>query len=169
MSDASDTAVVRMIIADYSVADPVSGKVSIIGGGATGLGLSPQTGLTVPFALYVSVSAPPDLANQDCTVDIVLEDSSGELVSLPLAPGLPDQPVRVTQAFTFVQPSFAQPVSAPPRYLYPRAQWALSFPTGLPLTVGQGYTWRVNVDGETRDDWIERFVVLDPVPGPVLG
>jgi len=170
VSDVSDAAVVRMIIADYSVADTVSGKVNIIGGGTTGVGHNPQTGLTAPFALFVSVAVPPGLANEEGAVEIVLEDSNGELVALPAtAPGLPTQPLRVGQAVRFDEPRFPQPVNAPMRYIYPRAQWALSFATGLPLPVGQGFAWRVKIDDMSRDDWTERFVVIGPAAGPVLG
>jgi len=170
VSDVSDAAVVRMIIADYSSADQVSGKVAIIGGGATGIGINPQAGLSVPFALYVSVSVPPQLANEECAVEIVLEDPNGQLVLIPgPAPGMPEQPLRVGQAVRFEEPRFSQQFNVPPRFLYPRAQWALSFSTGLPLAVGQGYSWRVKLDDVSREDWIERFVVLGSAAGPVIG
>jgi hypothetical protein len=158
-----------MFVADYAVADQ-AGKVNIIGGGATGIGINPQTGLTVPFALFVSVTVPPQFSNDECAVEISLEDSGGELLSLPgPAPGLPQQPVRVGQAVRFEEPRFPQPVNAPARYLHARAQWVLNFATGLPLPVSQGYAWRVRIDDESHYDWFERFVVLGPVAGPVIG
>lgn len=83
MSDVFDAAVVRMIIADYANADTVSGKANILGGGVTGIGLNAQSGLTAPFALFVSVSVPPSLANEEAAVEILLEDSAGEPVALP--------------------------------------------------------------------------------------
>jgi len=169
VSDVSDAAVVRILIADYAVADQ-GGKVNIIGGGLTGVGLNPDTRLSAPFALFVQVGVPPQFYNAECSVEILLQDSAGQLVELPgPAPGLPQQPVRVGQAVRFEEPRLPQPVNAPVRYLPARAQWALGFATGLPLTAGQGFAWRVMIDGETRDDWIERFVVLGPAAGPVIG
>lgn len=82
---------------------------------------------------------------------------------------MPTQPLRVGQAVRFEEPRFAQPVNAPVRYIYARVQWALSFASGLPLPVGQGFTWRVKIDDVTRDEWIERFAVIGPVAGSVLG
>ncbi|HUY50811.1 MAG TPA: hypothetical protein VMV92_34735 [Streptosporangiaceae bacterium] len=158
-----------MLIADYAVAD-AAGKVNVIGGGLTGLGRNPSTGLTPPFALFVSVSVPPHLYNAECSVEIILEDAGGTLVALPgLAPGLPPQPVRVGQAVRFSEPRFPQPVNAPARFLPARTQWAMSFSPGLPLAEGQGYMWRVKIDDEANEEWTERFVVLGNVAGPVLG
>ncbi len=169
MSDVSDAAVVRLFLADYAAADP-TGKVHVIGGGVTGVGLNPATRTTSPFALFVSVAVPPQLYYAECAVEIVLQDSAQNLVSVPgPAPGMPDQPLRVGQAVRFEEPRFPQPVNIPARFLYARTQWALSFATGLPLTPGEGYVWRVNVDNDSRDDWTERFVVIGQPAGPVIG
>lgn len=171
MSDVSDNAAVRTLLADYAVTDG-QGKLNVVGGGITGVGQNPNTGLTLAFALYVSVTVPPGLYEEQCAVEIVLEDAAGDLVNVPgPAPGMPPQVLRVGQAVTFEEPrfNFPQPVSAPRHYLPARAQWVMSFATGLPLAPGPGYAWRVRIDGETRDDWIERFVVFGPTVGPVLG
>ena len=146
------------------------GKVNLIGGGVTGLGVNPGTGATTPFALFVSVAVPPDLYHAEGAVEIVLQDASGSLVEVPgPSPGLPAQPLRVGQAVRFDEPRFDRQVNVPPRFLYARAQWSLTFATGLPLMPGDGYVWRVSIDSETRDEWTERFVVVGQPVGPVLG
>jgi hypothetical protein len=158
-----------MLVADYAIADQ-AGKVNALGAGLTAVGINPGTGLTAGFALFVQVGVPPQFYNAECAVEIVLEDAGGALVELPSpAPGLPQQPVRVGQAIRFDPPRFAGPVNVPARYLPSRVQWVLSFTTGLPLAVGQGYGWRVKIDDATSDEWVERFVVLGPVAGPVVG
>jgi hypothetical protein len=158
-----------LIFADYAVADP-AGRLTVVGGGITGLGMTPNGAFTTPFSLFVSVSVPPHLYNAECAVEIALLDSADGLVSIPgPAPGLPEQPMRIGQAIRFAEPNFAHPVAMPNRFIYARTQWVLSFPTGLPLMQGEGYSWQVKLDDETRDDWHERFVVLGPIAGPVLG
>jgi hypothetical protein len=169
VSEVSDAAIVRLFLADYAATDP-AGKVNVIGGGVTGVGMNPATRTTTPFTLFASVAVPPPLYNAECAVEIILQDSAENLVSVPgPAPGMPAQPLRVGQAVRFEEPRFPQPVSSPARFLYARTQWVLGFATGLPLTPGEGYTWRVNIDDNTRDDWTERFVVMGQPPGPVIG
>lgn len=169
VSDVSDNAVVRLMLADYAIADP-AGKLNVVGGGLNGVGQNPATGLTLAFALVVSVGVPPQFYNDGAAVEIVLEDGVGNLVVLPApAPGMPDQPVRIGQALTFEEPRFGPGVSAPRRYLPARTQWVMGVSPGLPLIAGQSYRWRVRIDDETRDDWTEPFVVFGPPAGPVLG
>ena len=171
MSEVSDAATVRLLLADYAVAD-VGGKLNAIGGGLVLLGINAMSGLTAGFALFVQVGVPPKFYNGECSVEILLEDASGGLVEIPLAPGLPQQSgqaVRIGQAVRFEPPRLPLPVSAPPSYLPARAGWALNFATGLPLIPGQGYAWRVKIDDATKDDWVERFVVVGAPAGPVIG
>lgn len=169
MSELSEAAAVRMFVADYAATDTV-GKINLIGAGVTGVGVNQAIGSTTPFALFVSVAVPPKFYNVESAVEIVLQDAGGNLVSVPGAsPGLPAQPLRVGQAVRFDEPRFLQPVDVPPKFLYARVNWALSFATGLPLTPGEGYVWRVSIDGNSRDEWTERFVVMGQLAGPVLG
>ncbi len=170
MSNVSENAAVRLILADYAAAD-AAGKLDIIGGGLTGLGQNRGTpGLTLPFALVVLIVVPPQFYNEQCSVEILLEDSAGSLAVLPApAPGMTPQPMRIGQAITFEEQRFPAGVNAPRGFLPLRAQWVVAFNPGLPLLVGQGYKWRVRIDDETRDEWTERFVVFGPAPGPVLG
>ncbi|MGB8382995.1 MAG: hypothetical protein WCG47_17395 [Dermatophilaceae bacterium] len=43
------------------------------------------------------------------------------------------------------------------------------FAGGLPLAPNQGYTWRIKIDHDTRDEWTEKFYVFTADPGPVIG
>jgi hypothetical protein len=169
VSDLSDSATVQVLLADYAVADP-QGKLNIVGGSLTGVGQNASTGLTLPFALVVILTVPPDFYNEDCSLEILLEDSVGNLVLVPPpAPGMPEQPIRIGQAITLEEPRFGAGVIAPRRWLPARFQLVAAFNPGLPLTAGQSYRWRVRVDDETRDHWTERFVVFAAAAGPVLG
>lgn len=166
MSEVSDAATVRLLLADYAAVDAAS-KLNVIGGGLTLVGFNPEPGLTAPFAVVASVGVPPGLYGAECSVEIILEDSSGEPVSLP-GPTGETQTMRVGQAITFERPTF--PVAHVPQgVMGARVQWVLAFSTGLPLAVGQRYVWRVKIDHDTRDDWIEEFFVPGPAPGPVIG
>ncbi len=169
MSEVSDAAIVHLLLADYAVSDP-QGKLNVTGGGLTWLGRNPATGLTVMFALVASVEVPPPYYGAEASIEILLEDSAGNLVTLPEpAPGLPQQPMRVGQVVRFEEPRFPPMAAVPSRYITGRWQWVLLFSTGLPLMEGQGYAWRVRIDNETQDDWTHKFVVLGQAQGPVIG
>lgn len=165
MSEVADDATVRLLIADYASADS-AGKLNVVGGGLGALGFVPNIGQTSSFVLVVWITVPPRHYNAECAVEIVLEDSTGNPVSLPGPTGV-SQVVRVGHAVRFEEP---KAVAGIPRgTLRARMQWVLAFATGLPLPVGQRYRWRVKIDTESRDDWTEDFVIPGPMPGPVLG
>jgi hypothetical protein len=165
VSEVADDATVRLLVADYASAD-VGGKLNVIGGGIAVLGHVPTAGQTAPFALVVWITVPPRHYNAECAVEIVLEDASGNPISLP-GPTGQAQVMRVGQAVRFEEPKLLPGVAR--HVLRSRTQYVLAFPTGLPLPVGQQYVWRVKIDHQTRDDWTEQFVVPGPVPGPVIG
>lgn len=173
MSDASDAATVNITLADYVGGDDAR-KLNIIGGGLTVIGLLPQPstgmpgGTTAPFGVAVSVSVPPTLYGAEAALEVLLEDSAGVVVSVAQGEGEPAQVLRMGQTLTFEEPVF--PGMNVPRGVIPaRAQWVLWFGTGLPLPAGQGYQWRVRIDGDTRADWAEPFYVPLPQAGIVLG
>jgi hypothetical protein len=63
------------------------------------------------------------------------------------------------QDVSFQEPNL--PVSDSIKTFLPaRAQLAIGFPIGLPLEPKRGYRWRVVIDGDTRDDWTESFIVV---------
>jgi hypothetical protein len=150
------------------VASP-DGKTNALGAGLTVLGINPLTGLTAGFALIVQVEVPPQYYGAECSVEILLEDSSGGLVEVALAPGVPAQPIRVGQAVRFDPPVFPVTVSVPSAYLPARTQWVLHFATGLPLAAGHGYGWRVKIDDASEGGWVEKFVTIGAPAGPVIG
>lgn len=169
MSVVSEVATVRLWLADFAKADSVS-KINMIGGGLTAIGTNPDSGMTAGFTLVVQIGVPPELYGAECAMEIVLEEAGGQLAEIAgPGPAIPPQLFREGQTVKFNEPQFGQLKTAPTRYLPARSQWVLGFPTGLPLAVGKGYVWRVKIDTEGNDGWVERFVVLGPPAGPVLG
>lgn len=171
MSEVSEAATVRLLLADYAVADPAA-KINALGAGLTVMGINVTSGLTAGFSLIVQIGVPSTLYNAECSVEVLLEDSGGGLVGVPLATGLPQQstqPIRIGQVVRFDPPRLPAPVSMPSSYLPARVQFVLNFTMGLPLMPGQGYGWRVKLDDASRDDWVEKFVVIGPPTGPVIG
>jgi hypothetical protein len=157
-----------MLLADYGIVE--AGKINALGAGVTAIGINPGLpGFTIGFALIVQVGVPHQFYNAECSVEMLLEHAGGGLVEISPSPGLPPQPVRVGQAVRFDPPVFQRQVSAPSNYLPARVQWVLNFTTGLPLVPGQGYAWRVKIDDSTRDEWLEKFVVIGAPARPVLG
>lgn len=165
MSDVSEVASVRILLADYAASDAAS-KLNVIGGGVTVLGFVPAMNQTAPFTVVVTVSVPPSHYNHECALELVLEDALGNPVSLP-GPTGEAQIMRVGQLIKFEEPKTQTGI--PRGSLRSRHQWVLGFSIGLPLALGQRYIWRVKIDHETRDDWTEEFFLPGPNPGLVVG
>lgn len=166
MSAIADAAAVSLEVADYAAKD-ASGKVNVIGGGLDLILVQPAAGLSAPFVLIVTVSVPPQFYNEECALEIILEDALGKVVELP-GPMDNSQKMRVGQTVTFEEPKFPK-ANVPRHVMWPRTRVLLNFAAGLPLAVGQAYSWRVRIDGESKDTWVYRFAVPGPMPGPVLG
>jgi hypothetical protein len=158
VSEVSDVAIVRMLMADYASVDTASKKLNIVGGGVAVLGAMASTGVTAPFGLAVTIAVPATHYEAECNVEIILEDAAGNPVSLASSTG-ETQPVRMGQRVKFDTPELPQEGS-PKGYLPARALIALAFAIGLPLAVDQGYGWRLKIDDVTRADWTEAFVVV---------
>jgi hypothetical protein len=158
VSEVSDAATARLLIADYAGADPI-GKINVVGGLVTVLGLNPAIqGMTAPFWLTVWVNVPSAHYNAAGTIEVVLEDASGEPVSVTNPTG-EAAVMQIEQRVTF-RPPTSGPMTIPAELELPsRTTWVSSFPAGLPLAVGARYRWRVKIDGESRDEWTEDFVV----------
>jgi hypothetical protein len=165
VSEVAEDAVVRLLMADYAAVD-AAGKVNIIGGGISGLGYQPNIGVTSAFALVAWIIVPPKHYHAECAVEIVLEDVSGNVVSLPGPAGNP-QAVRIGQAVRFDEAK--SPPGVVRGALPSRTQWVMAFANGLPLPMGQKYRWRIKIDTQTRDAWTEDFVVSGVDPTPVFG
>lgn len=157
MSEVSDVAVVRMMMADHVSVDQSSKKLSIVGGGVAVLASPPGGGRTSPFGLFVSIAVPAAQYGAQCSVEIVLVDSAGNLATLVTPTSEPEQ-LRIVRSFRLDQPT--PPSEGPRDFLRARAQIAIAFPSGLPVAAGEGYLWRLKIDDEGRDDWTEEFIVV---------
>lgn len=167
MSDVSDAAVVRLILADYAVLDG-GGKLNLIGGGLSVIGQQVPvgsvvaSGFTAPFYVALIVSVSPDLIGAEAALELALEDDNGQPVPMPGPTGEP-QLLRVAQNVTFQVQDLSN-IGVPGKVTPAKVQWVLAFTNGLPLALGKRYTWRVRLDGNTRDDWTESFFVPGPPP-----
>lgn len=161
MSEASDSAHVRVIIADYAVVDTNS-KLTIVGGGLSVIALNPANAMTAAFAVVGSVSFDPKFVATSPALVLSLETDDGHLVQLP---GIPE-PIQLAGS-NELSPTRLPGTEIPKEAVRPKVQLLMQFQNGLPLAAGRGYKWRLTVDGETRDEWTESFYV--PTAGLRLG
>jgi hypothetical protein len=155
MSEASQSAHVIIVLADYAVADQ-QGKMTLVGAGVSIFGINPNTGTTAPFAVWVNVTFPPSAVGDIPAVELALETDDGRLFEVPGATDEQGQPqtLRVKSSET-LRPTVLPGTDLPLGVVRPKAQIVLQFQTGLPLAADQTYRWRVKVDNETRDEWTE--------------
>ena len=169
MSNVSDSAIVRLLVADYASTDS-EGKLNVIGGGIAVLGAhqaaGQQLGLTAPFTLVVLVAVEPRLYGEECALELILENSAGDPVELPGPAG--PQLMRIAQNMTFEEKVMTHR-GVRRGVIRSRSVVTLGFQQGLPLTSGERYLWRVKIDGNTRDDWTEEIYVGSPPASPVFG
>jgi len=171
VSNVSKSAVVRIFLADFIAAD-TAGKLNMIGGGLSVVGVQgteagPIAGNTAPFGVVFSIAVARELYGEECSAELVLEDSTGRPVSLPTPDGKGEQVLRVAQNVTFEEPNFPPGARVPRGSMLARTQWVLMFPAGLTLTPGGVYRWRLKIDHETRADWTEPFYV-PAGPSPIV-
>jgi hypothetical protein len=171
MSAASDSAHVRIMIADYAVVDH-RGKATMVGAGVSIIGVNPESGMTAPFAVFASVSFGPEFVGDNPAVELSLENGAGQLVTMPGTVGLAGeaqpQYLRVATSNELL-PTVLPGANIPGDVARPKSQLLLHFQNGLPLAPGHLYRWRVKVDGETQDAWTESIYVPTASAGPVLG
>lgn len=158
MSEVSDVAIVRMLMADYVSVDQASRKLSVVGGGATVLAAPAGSDMTSPFGLFVSIAVPSAQYDAQCSVEIVLEDSSGSPVALP-SPSAEPELLRIVRSVKLDEPKLPHE-TGPRNFLRARIQIAITFPTGVAIPAGRGYMWRLKIDEEAREDWTEEFIVV---------
>jgi hypothetical protein len=163
MSDASESAHVRITIADYAVADPL-GKVTMVGAGIGIAGVNPATGMTAPFTVVAVVSFDPKFIGDNPAVELSLETNEGQLVQLPGQRG----PMRVGTSEK-LNPPVLPGANVPNDAVRPKTQILLQFQNGLPLPPGRGYKWRIKVDHQTREEWTELLYIPTASAGPVVG
>jgi len=163
MSDASKSAYVRIFLADYGVADDNTGKLTMVGGGISIIGLNAQTNTTAPFTVIAVITFAPKFIGQSPAIELSLETDNGQLVTLPGQPG----PLRMAMAEK-LDPPRVRGFHVPNDAVRPKHQMLMQFQNGLPLSAGTGYKWRITIDQQTNPEWTEGFYVPTASPGPVL-
>lgn len=162
MSEISEQLRASVLLADYAAQDG-NGRLSVVGGGLQFVGFEPATGLSAPFAVLVILQSVVPLS-EPVAIEIVLADASGQAVELPGPAG--PQLMRVAQNVEFLAPALPG-VTLPKGSVNSQAVVNMYFPTGLPLTPGLSYSWRVQADHEVLIT--QPFFVPGPAQGPVIG
>jgi hypothetical protein len=135
---------VTMLLADHAqVAD---GKLFVSGGGWSIAGPGPiQCGVALLFHI------PWQRTNQKTAFSLRLVNADG--VPVTQAGPLGEQPIQVNGQFEVGRPAGAAPgadINAP-----------LAFNTTLQLAPGQQYTWVLEIDGHTEEDWRLSFATRE--------
>lgn len=133
------TTKVTMMLADHAQA--ADGKLNIIGGGWTVTGPGP-----VPFAIALSIEMPWQAAGVEHSFKLELVDDEGVPVEVPTADG--------GSAPLVIQGPV--PLAIPPgmkRGTPLTTGIAINFSPAPPIPPGGRYEWRLEVDGETAEDW----------------
>lgn len=128
---------VTMLLADHAVV--ADGKLYLNGGG-----WSVTSPTTPPSSIALKFDVPWDRANVPIELVLDLVDTDGHPVAQH-TPGGP-APVQVQARLEVGRPA-GMPLGAPIGAIV-----ALGIPP-LVLAPGQRYTWRLFVDGQTREDW----------------
>jgi hypothetical protein len=165
MSEAADSAKAEVWLADFCNVDG-AGKLNVVGGGITMIGVNPALGVTTPFAVVARVSFAPKFVGESPAVELALERDDGSLVMVPGPTG--PQYVRVGSAGP-LKPAVAPGAHVPPNTIRPSTQFVMHFANGLPLEVDHAYMWRVKIDHDTCEKWTEIFYVVRADPQPVTG
>ncbi len=134
-----------ILLADAALQDQPGAKIH-----ALGLGWSTTVTPTPPAAIVLFVKVPWDRANEKHRFSLELVDADGHAVLLPGPMG--EQPLRVDGDFESGRPP-GLPLGTP-------LDMALPIPLapGMPLHPG-AYMWRLEIDGETKEAWVARFLV----------
>ena len=164
MSEAAQSAHVRIILADYAAADD-KGKLNIVGGGISIVGINPQTQSTGAFSVVAIVSFAPTFIGESPAIELQLEDEHGEIFVMP---GDPSQKLRAGVA-NELKPSDILGLTLPGNAVRLKSQIVMQFMNGLPLEPGHTYSWRLKVDHVTRDERTESLYVPTVAVGPTFG
>jgi hypothetical protein len=166
MSELSASAHVRILLADYAVIDPQQGKLTVVGGGLSFIGMPPNTNATAPFAVVATVDFAPKFEGHRAEIELALEQEDGTLVPMPGAPESAGhtQYIRVASMEELKAGNITWG-RVPEGVSRPRHTLMLTFQNGLPLKQGQMYLWRVKIEDETRDEWTESMYV----PASLIG
>jgi hypothetical protein len=132
---------VTMLLADSAQA--VAGKLYILGGGWSITGPAPA-----PFALAIKIEVPWDQTNIKHTFKLTLLDSDGHQVMGESPEG--SEPIQLEAGFEVGRPAGVRPGTPLDVPI------AINF-APIPLEPGRRYVWRLEIDGDTADDWRVAF------------
>ncbi len=141
---------VTLLLAD--AAQAVDGKLYILGGGWSITGPGPA-----PMALAIKIEVPWHQANERHAWRLSLVDADGQAVELPTEDGA--QPVAIEAQFEVGRPPGLKPGTPIDVVM------AVSFG---PLTLAPDgrFTWRLEIDGETEEDWYVSFTTRPAASHP---
>jgi hypothetical protein len=153
-----------ILLADYVGLD-AGNKLNLMGAGYSLAGW--MAGQTAPMHVAVLIDVHGRHAGEQFTFTLELRDRDrNELVSLPGPTGTLEA-MRISQVATAERPVL---VGVPiPHDIPCRVQMQIGFPTGLPLTPGHRYSWRLLIDNTHRKNWVANFYVPELPSGPVFG
>lgn len=155
---------VTVVLADYASADS-TGKVNMIG---AAFSLAPPRGAggsRPEQYVTVIVDVAASRAGEQFSFCLELhDDTAGVVCSVPGERG--PEALRVQQLLT-VNP-------LPAGQQWPASMWqrhiqCVGIREGMVLTDGHIYSWRVTIDGQSREHWRARFYAFGPPPPPVVG
>ncbi|HVF20770.1 MAG TPA: hypothetical protein VNA14_11060 [Mycobacteriales bacterium] len=130
-----------LLLGDF--ARVAEGKLDIIGGGWTYTGPDPVT-----MGLGIIVEVPWDQANSTHELHLSLLGADGQLVEI--LGGEEPQTIQLATQFEVGRPA-GQAAGTP-----------IPFPlavnvNAVPLPAGERFEWRLEINGETHEDWSVRF------------
>ena len=166
---------VSVLLADKGTPNPQAGTLNVLNLGWTQTVLRP---VPVPamgpvgLVMQVQLLTPPhavvaffEVEHQHCNhpIELVLElvDQDGHPVAVPGPAAGQPQPMRISQIITVTSPA-GVPIGAPGA-----GNTMLEIIPGLPLQPGV-YSWRVELAGQTEEDWCARFYVQPPQQQPAI-
>jgi hypothetical protein len=150
---------VNWLLADYARIAP-GGKVDALGSGWSWITAG------APFAVYGRIDVPWDLRRQQHTLRLDLVDTDGHPFFMPVMVGDKPEPLVVSH------PPYDPPAAETFARVKPgcTVDWpfAVNFVSGLPLSAGTRYEWRMLIDGFTENGWTLPFSTLeDPPTAPI--
>jgi hypothetical protein len=161
----ADDVLVSIVLGDYIAID-AGGKLNILGGGFN-LTAVQATGTTAPMFVAVMMDVPSRHLGHEFAMLLELRDTDSDtVVTIPGPLGNPEA-LRIQQLVKADRPNI--PGVYLPESITGRAQALVGFATGIPLSPGHTYAWRVDVDGQHLPAWTAKFHVLGPPPAPVFG
>lgn len=156
-----------MFLADHAAVD-AGKKINALGIGFSVVGADLATGLTGPQTVVALIEVPPTFYDVDYVVTLTLRGPDDTPVTLPGPVGQP-QAVRMTQTLRAETPVFDPSFNVPRQTVWAHSQVLVNLSNGLPLPLGNLYTWTLELDDTRRDEWAVGFYVPGPRPGPVFG